>query len=454
MLSKILCAGGVVLTASLFLLSACGGASPAADTAIDYSLAQSWDAMPGIQSPAVLTPVGSGLSNLESSAKVDVFYIHPTTYTGHDFVNVPIDEPNSSETLAWVLKAQATPFNAIGRIFAPRYRQIALYVYDGSEDDLQAPLDFAFEDVRQAFRYYLDKLNHGRPFIIAGHSQGTNHAHRLLLEEVIGKPWADRFVAAWIPGMPIPRAMLDSSAGGGLAACSAPRQIACTAIWQTFGEGFTQFADWLRAQVYWNPDRRRWLVPTVDQLLFSVNPLTWDESAEIAPASLNVGAVPFGIAETNFQGIYPSLVAAQNRQGYLIASPDLPAKLFRVGLMGDPLNYHIYDFNLFWMNVRNNARERVHAFLQERLRVQYPLIESSNMTDAALGRAYSYQITTINQAQSYSAEGLPAGLDINTQTGLIAGAPLRRGTFAVVLKATNAFGTDVAELSMRVAGAP
>ena len=42
--------------------------------------------------------------------------------------------------------------------------------------------------MRAAFIYYLKNHNHGRPIIIASHSQGTWHAGRLLKEFFEGKP--------------------------------------------------------------------------------------------------------------------------------------------------------------------------------------------------------------------------------------------------------------------------
>lgn len=444
----------------LILLAGCSGESTMTNTKIDYSLPQSWAAMPaGMQSSATATPIGSGLSSLEESAKVDVFYIHPTTYLEKNAVNAPIDDPAAAAVTDLMLKLQAAAFNSVGRIFAPRYRQMSISLFGGSEDALQAPLNIAYEDVRQAFRYYIENKNQGRPFIIAGHSQGSNHGQRLLIEEVAGKPCADRFVAAWIPGLALPRSMLNTTAGGGLTACSTSQQIGCVALWETFGEGFIGYAEWVRGQVYWNPDRQRWVSATPDQLLFSVNPMTWDEGTEIAPASMNLGAVPFVLPETSpetsFQGIYPALISTRNDQGYLMASPTPPENLFVSPTMGDPLDpliYHVHDFNLFWMNIRENARERIHAFLLQRQQVRYPLIESSNTMVGEAGRDLSYQIMTINLPQSYEAFGLPEGVNINTLTGVINGKPLTQGTFAVVMKATNSYGTDVAELSMRITG--
>jgi hypothetical protein len=315
-------------------------------------------------------------------------------------------------------------------------------------------LNIAYEDVRQAFLYYLENLNQGRPFIIAGHSQGANHGQRLLIEEVAGKPCADLLVAAWIPGLALPRTMLDSAAGGGLAACSTPQQTGCVALWETFGEGFTDRAAWILGQVYWNLDKQRWVSATPDQLLFSVNPMTWVEDAEIAPAFLNLGAVPFGVLKTSFKGILPAVVSTRNDLGYLMASPPLSEDYFISGesLMHDRLIYHIHDFNLFWMNIRDNARKRVHAFLLQRQHVGYPLIESSNTMATVAGRDLSYQIETINLADSYKATGLPPGVNIDEHTGVISGIPPQQGTFAVSISATNSYGTDVAELSMSITG--
>ncbi len=151
---------------------------------------------------------------------MDVFYLHPTTNYGSAATNAAIENRKAVEATNVVLMAQAAAFNSVGRIYAPRYRQMAIYLFDESEDALQGPLNLAYEDLRQAFRTYLEHLNQGRPFIIAGHSPWANHAQRLLIEEVVGRPCAERFVAAWIPGLALPRAMLDSVAGGGLAPVS------------------------------------------------------------------------------------------------------------------------------------------------------------------------------------------------------------------------------------------
>lgn len=80
-----------------------------------------------------------------------------------------------------------------------------------------------------------------------------------------------------------------------------------------------------------------------------------------------------------------------------------------------------------------------------------PVITSSLTGNATGGFGYFYQITANNSPTSYNAVGLPAGLAINTETGLISGTPIISGTFNVFLNATNATGTGVAVLVLTIA---
>ncbi len=64
--------------------------------------------------------------------------------------------------------------------------------------------------------------------------------------------------------------------------------------------------------------------------------------------------------------------------------------------------------------------------------------------------AFSYQITALNAPSSYGAAGLPAGLSVNTATGLISGTPTAAGTSNVTLSATNSGGIGNATLTLTV----
>src|SRR5439155_1034472 len=83
-----------------------------------------------------------------------------------------------------------------------------------------------------------------------------------------------------------------------------------------------------------------------------------------------------------------------------------------------------------------------------------PVITSATTATGQVGAAFSYQITATNNPTSYGATGLPAGLTVNTSTGLISGTPTTAGTYSVTISATNAGGTGSATLTLTIVNPP
>src|SRR2546430_3120860 len=83
-----------------------------------------------------------------------------------------------------------------------------------------------------------------------------------------------------------------------------------------------------------------------------------------------------------------------------------------------------------------------------------PVITSPLTASGQVGVAFSYQITATNNPTSFNATGLPAGLSVNTSTGLISGTPTTAGTYSVTISATNAGGTGSATLTLTIKPAP
>ncbi|RYD60635.1 MAG: hypothetical protein EOP83_18950, partial [Verrucomicrobiaceae bacterium] len=82
-----------------------------------------------------------------------------------------------------------------------------------------------------------------------------------------------------------------------------------------------------------------------------------------------------------------------------------------------------------------------------------PSITSTLTVSGTTGSAFSYQIVATNTPTSYAATGLPAGLSVNTTTGLISGTPTAAGTTNVTITVTNNGGTDSKTLAITVAQA-
>jgi len=115
-----------------------------------------------------------------SSAALDCFYVYPTVDVADPAGNVE-NFDNLADILDPVM-AQAAPFAQACTVYAPFYHQATFGSY--LDANLQKYLEVAYADVANAFRYYLAHLNHGRKFVLFGHSQGAHMLRRLIQREV------------------------------------------------------------------------------------------------------------------------------------------------------------------------------------------------------------------------------------------------------------------------------
>ena len=80
-----------------------------------------------------------------------------------------------------------------------------------------------------------------------------------------------------------------------------------------------------------------------------------------------------------------------------------------------------------------------------------PSITSGLAATGIVGDAFSYRVVATKSPTSYSAAGLPAGLSIDTVTGLVSGTPVAAGTSTVTIGAANATASVSATLTVTVA---
>ncbi len=181
-------------------------ASELLPTAPDYSLEQNWAALPQKVDSADVVPPGVDQES-QATAKADVFFIYPTIFEKGEAWNADItDEELNLRIDRTTIKHQTSPFNASCKVYAPRYRQMVLggFYPKSPQDSLdkEKALNLAYQDVKQAFQYYLDHYHQGRPIVIAAHSQGSYHGVRLLQEFFDGTPLQGKLVAAYLLGWP------------------------------------------------------------------------------------------------------------------------------------------------------------------------------------------------------------------------------------------------------------
>ncbi|MGB7421581.1 MAG: DUF3089 domain-containing protein [Comamonas sp.] len=417
---------------------------------LDYSRADAWLARPGQMSVASRVPAGSGFSDLQDSARADVFYIHPTTSVSRkDVLNAAIDDPAVVKMDAIMLMTQATPFNGVARVYAPRYRQTALHVYFLSEDEQQGPSNRAYADVKAAFEYYVRHDNQGRPFFLVGHSQGANHAQRLLSEVIQGHPIQDRLVAAYIPGIPLPESVFRDDLRR-IPPCHQPAQTGCAAVWGTFGlNGGDDLLEWSDV-VHWDATSQRW-TSRRGAAMENINPVSWSKRRPRTPTLAHRGGTPFGTTSaTFFTNPVSHLVSVSDERGYAFVSPLLRKAQFTDGGMFGGENYHVFDISLFWVDLRENARLRLASFLRQQDGVGAPLIGPTAELTVRRGQKMNWRVRTAAPATHLVASGLPQGLSVDARTGVIHGTAQAPGVYAVVLRAENAEGADTADLALTV----
>jgi len=342
--------GSPLLLLTIILLSSCHTARYIFPTdlhvkdspvppAPDYSKDIYWASLPAKTNPAGDTP--DTLKNNQVTAEADVFFVYPTTFTGkpqnqYQWNADVNDERINNKTDKSTIRYQASIFNGSCRVYAPRYRQAHLYAFfTNDKNDKYQSLGIAYSDVKVAFEYYLQHYNKGRPIIIAGHSQGTIYAYRLLRDFFDGKELSKQLVAAYLVGMPVPRDSFKL-----LQPCAHPQDVDCYCTWNTFAFNYypTYYLSGLNHAV-------------------CTNPLTWTLDTTYVPRDKNPGGVL-----KNFNKILPALCDAQVHNGLLwVSQPHFfGSRLFHWKI------YHIVDYNLFYMSVRENVAERVHFYLVPR----------------------------------------------------------------------------------------
>ncbi|MEX6725509.1 DUF3089 domain-containing protein [Parapedomonas caeni] len=323
----------------------------------DYADPAVWVAMPGHPGPSQDVPAGYRAA---PRPQIDVFYVPPTTFLKNSRWNAPLDDAETNERTDMMVRHQASVFNGVGQIWAPRYRHAAFGAFLSDQPaDVGQALAVAYTDVQAAFDAYL-AASGSRPFILAGHSQGSLHALALLKDRIASQPLVKpRLVAAYLVGWPISsKADLEPL---GLEACATPAATGCVLSWQSFGEP----ADVSGIAAVYNATRGASGIARAGTPMVCVNPLSgWADSRRV-DANANLGALAFSKPDEPLGPLEAEVTGATCQSDgflHLTHNPDAPYDKFL--LPGE--NYHVYDYALFWANIRANAQMRVEAYFGPR----------------------------------------------------------------------------------------
>ena len=291
--------------------------------------------------------------------KVDVFYLYPTAYAKADPsapIIGPIDDPGMMRGAGVALQRQAWAFRTFATIYAPYYRQAdaASRAALPQPEQVKIVAGAPTQDGLAAFDYYIRHFNHGRPFILAGHSLGSNVMANLLAQYMKARPGVyKRMIAAYVIGYSITPEYLARNPF--LKFAKGPNDTGVIASWNT------------EASTIAGPN------PVILPGGLVINPITWTRTETTATAGQNLGSIELdpttgGTPMLNTQGrILRVMNLADARidkaKGVLICSTVNQANPPYYNPGGLPMGVlHVFDYPLYFFDVRANAANRVEHF--------------------------------------------------------------------------------------------
>jgi hypothetical protein len=167
-----------------------------------------------------------------ASSRFDCFYVYPTvSYQKTANANLHVDQVEVDAAIE-----QASQFSRVCRVWAPMYRQQTVAGLLDITGYRQAS-DVAFKSLLAGWRDYLAHDNHGRPFVLIGHSQGAAMLIRLIRSEIDANPQLrKRLVSAIVLGGNV-QVPVGKSVGGSfqrVPACTAATQTGCVIAYSSF----------------------------------------------------------------------------------------------------------------------------------------------------------------------------------------------------------------------------
>ncbi len=319
----------IIVTLNFFIVLSCKSQVANKYSITDYSDVDNWSIIPD-----------------SITKEIDLFFVHPTTYgppANGNYIADLKDNKLNKKTDLYSINRITSAFSEYCNIYAPRYQQMNIEVLSMPEDKINNYLKIPVSDVKAALDYYLDNHNDGRPFIIAGHSQGSNVLQVLLLNnnEMFDK---EKIVAAYLPGWTFTDEVIKKT---GFELATSPSQTGCIIVWNTIG-----------------PSGKS---PTLKYGARCVNPLTWTTDQSTYTSSLNIGAQ---ILFTDLEDVrIDNFTSAKiNEYGGLeIPIPDYDI-LSRLKMPMGPDCFHPYDYDFFFYNIAENVGVRCKEYLKNKNR--------------------------------------------------------------------------------------
>ncbi|MBE5958020.1 MAG: DUF3089 domain-containing protein [Lachnospiraceae bacterium] len=279
----------------------------------------------------------------------DVFLVCPTVDTTDEY-NMTITNESLRTRFYNALEMERGIYEDNATLYAPYYRQATMKIYDESVDaeEREQYLSYAYEDVSDAFSYYLENENNNRPIILAGFSQGADMCYRLLEEYFSDESLENRLVAVYAIGWSVTQETVEKYPQIHMA--QRENDYGCVVSFDCESEDVDD--------TIVNPKGSKSL---------AINPLNWKTDSTPADKSLNKGACFFGSDGKQTGDSIPELCGCylDEERGALKVTDVTPQQYPRIIDIFPEGSYHIYDYMFFFNNLKENVTDRLNAYMED-----------------------------------------------------------------------------------------
>lgn len=290
----------------------------------DYSKQERWALLPEKQ-----------------NAKVDVFYVYPTIFMGNgpeymDVTNAELKEraKNQAAFDTGIFKGQAN-------IYAPLYRQASIVLLQSSKDATVT----SFSDIKRAFDYYLNNYNNGKPFFLAGFSQGSMAVLDLMKSKFHDKDLRNKLIAAYIIGYSVTAEDLAEYPFLKMAQSSDDTGIIISYNTQIAGNGYSS---------------------VLKKNSRAINPISWKTNDKPSKEKQYRGAVIFDLRSNKIISLSKPFKTACLEKDTNALVVDVDTSEYNASQIIFPAGVlHMYDYMFFYNNLQENVSERINSYFKK-----------------------------------------------------------------------------------------
>lgn len=270
----------------------------------------------------------------DTSKSVDTIYLYPSAYGINGEVDediADIDDVNMRLMAIYYASSQASIFEESTNLYAPYYRQLTVNsLVDMIEESPESLQYIASQDIYNMLDYYFENCNEGRPFILAGHSQGSVWLTVVLENYMKEHPeYYERMVAAYVIGYSVTEEYLDRNPH--LKFAEGAEDTGVIISYNTEGPGNSEAYNCV-----------------VKEGAISINPLSW----KLDDAYVTNGVVDAKIDTDRGVVICTSM---ENTQEMKVALAEY---------FGEE-SLHLYDYSLYSTELQKNVADRIKNFEEE-----------------------------------------------------------------------------------------